>query len=70
MIDHRESGSGRVSRSWHILMKESIVSASDGDTQAAKGAQEMVSWSIEHPQHPGNEQLGGGTCPSSKRFLT
>lgn len=36
------------SRSWHILMKGSIVSAAEGDTQAAKRAQEMASWLIEH----------------------
>ncbi len=35
-------------RSWHILMKGSIVSASEGDTQAAKRAQQMAGWLIEH----------------------
>jgi hypothetical protein len=35
-------------RSWHILMKGAIVSASEGDTQAANRAQEMAGWLIEH----------------------
>jgi AcrR family transcriptional regulator len=35
-------------RSWHILMKGSIVSASEGDMQAAKRAQQMAGWLIEH----------------------
>jgi AcrR family transcriptional regulator len=35
-------------RSWHILMKGSIVSATEGDTQAAKRAQQMAGWLIEH----------------------
>lgn len=36
------------SRSWHILMKGSIVSASEGDTLAAGRAQQMAGWLIEH----------------------
>lgn len=35
-------------RSWHILMKGSIVSASEGDVHAANRAQQMASWLIEH----------------------
>jgi AcrR family transcriptional regulator len=35
-------------RSWHILMKGSIVSATEGDTGAAKRAQQMAGWLIEH----------------------
>jgi AcrR family transcriptional regulator len=35
-------------RSWHILMKGSIISATEGDMQAAKRAQEMAGWLIEH----------------------
>jgi AcrR family transcriptional regulator len=35
-------------RSWHILMKGSIISATEGDMGAAKRAQEMGSWLIEH----------------------
>ncbi|QHK21234.1 TetR family transcriptional regulator [Pseudarthrobacter psychrotolerans] len=35
-------------RSWHILMKGSIVSATEGDTLAAKRAQQMAAWLIEH----------------------
>ncbi|HAG60685.1 MAG TPA: TetR family transcriptional regulator [Arthrobacter bacterium] len=35
-------------RSWHILMKGSIVSASEGDAGAAKRAQQMAGWLIEH----------------------
>ncbi|MCX2747034.1 helix-turn-helix domain containing protein [Arthrobacter sp. MI7-26] len=37
-------------RSWHILMKGSIVSATEGDTHAAARAQEMAGWLIEHHQ--------------------
>lgn len=36
------------SRSWHILMKGSITSATEGDLQAAKRAQQMARWLIEH----------------------
>lgn len=36
------------SRSWHILMKGSIVSATEGDAGAAKRAQQMAGWLIEH----------------------
>jgi AcrR family transcriptional regulator len=36
------------SRSWHILMKGSIVSATEGDFLAAKRAQQMAGWLIEH----------------------
>jgi AcrR family transcriptional regulator len=35
-------------RSWHILMKGSIISASEGDTLASKRAQQMARWLIEH----------------------
>lgn len=35
-------------RSWHILMKGSIISATEGDMQAAKRAQQMAVWLIEH----------------------
>lgn len=35
-------------RSWHILMKGSIISASEGDMGAAKRAQQMAGWLIEH----------------------
>lgn len=46
-----EAGLSRTeefSRSWHILMKGSIVSASEGDVLAAKRAQQMAGWLIEH----------------------
>lgn len=43
-LDHPED----FARSWHILMKGSIVSATEGDTQAAKRAQQMAGWLIEH----------------------
>ncbi|KRE91306.1 TetR family transcriptional regulator [Arthrobacter sp. Soil764] len=36
------------SRSWHILMKGSIISATEGDLQAAERAQQMARWLIEH----------------------
>ena len=35
-------------RSWHILMKGSIVSATEGDLLASKRAQQMARWLIEH----------------------
>lgn len=35
-------------RSWHILMKGSIISATEGDMKAAKRAQQMAAWLIEH----------------------
>jgi AcrR family transcriptional regulator len=35
-------------RSWHILMKGSIISASEGDTLASRRAQQMARWLIEH----------------------
>lgn len=35
-------------RSWHILMKGSIISATEGDVLAAKRAQQMAGWLIEH----------------------
>ncbi|UKA77585.1 TetR/AcrR family transcriptional regulator [Arthrobacter sp. FW306-07-I] len=35
-------------RSWHILMKGSIISATEGDLQAAQRAKEMARWLIEH----------------------
>lgn len=37
-------------RSWHILMKGSIISATEGDMQANKRAQQMAGWLIEHHQ--------------------
>jgi AcrR family transcriptional regulator len=36
------------SRSWHILMKGSIVSAAEGDLVAAGRAREMAGWLIAH----------------------
>ena len=35
-------------RAWHILMKGSIISASEGDVLASKRAQQMARWLIEH----------------------
>lgn len=35
-------------RSWQILMKGSIISATGGDLDAGKRAQQMASWLIEH----------------------
>jgi AcrR family transcriptional regulator len=39
---------GEFARSWHILMKGSIISASEGDFLASKRAQQMAGWLIEH----------------------
>lgn len=36
------------SRSWHILMKGSIVSATEGDLAAASRARQLAGWLIEH----------------------
>jgi AcrR family transcriptional regulator len=36
------------SRSWHILMKGSIISAAEGDTAAAQRARQLAGWLIEH----------------------
>jgi AcrR family transcriptional regulator len=35
-------------RSWHILMKGSIISATEGDFLASKRAQQMAGWLIDH----------------------
>lgn len=35
-------------RSWHILMKGSIISATEGDALASRRAQQMARWLIEH----------------------
>ena len=35
-------------RSWHILMKGSIISAAEGDAGAAQRAKVMAGWLIEH----------------------
>ena len=35
-------------RSWHILMKGSIISATEGDNLASRRAQQMARWLIEH----------------------
>ncbi|MFF1384535.1 TetR/AcrR family transcriptional regulator [Arthrobacter sp. NPDC058288] len=40
------------SRSWHILMKGSIISATEGDADAAKRAQEMARTLIEQFRAP------------------
>ena len=40
-------------RSWHILMKGSIISATEGDMKANKRAQQMAGWLIEH-HRPGS----------------
>lgn len=46
-----EAGLARTedfSRSWQILMKGSIVSAAEGDAEAASRARLMAQWLIEH----------------------
>lgn len=35
-------------RSWHILMKGSIISASEGDIRASRRARQIARWPIEH----------------------
>ncbi|HKS00554.1 MAG TPA: helix-turn-helix domain-containing protein [Arthrobacter sp.] len=40
--------SDEFARSWHILMKGSIISATEGDFLASKRAQQMAAWLIEH----------------------
>jgi AcrR family transcriptional regulator len=39
---------GGFARSWHILMKGSIISAAEGDVDAARRAQQMARWLIAH----------------------
>ncbi|BAS16399.1 transcriptional regulator protein [Arthrobacter sp. Hiyo8] len=39
-------------RSWHILMKGSIISATEGDVLASKRAQQMAAWLIEQHRGP------------------
>lgn len=39
-------------RSWHILMKGSIISATEGDHLASKRAQQMAAWLIEQHRGP------------------
>jgi len=36
------------SRSWHILMKGSIISAAEGDLAAAGRARQLAGWLIDH----------------------
>lgn len=46
-----EAGLNRTeefARSWHILMKGSIISATEGDFLASKRAQQMAGWLIDH----------------------
>jgi AcrR family transcriptional regulator len=43
-LEHTEE----FARSWHILMKGSIISATEGDFLASKRAQQMAGWLIEH----------------------
>lgn len=46
-----EAGLNRIeefARSWHILMKGSIISATEGDFLASKRAQQMAGWLIDH----------------------
>jgi AcrR family transcriptional regulator len=37
-----------LAHSWHILMKGSIISATEGDFLASKRAQQMAGWLIDH----------------------
>ena len=39
---------GEFARSWHILMKGSIVQAAEGDVEAARRAQELARMLIHH----------------------
>lgn len=36
------------SRSWHILMKGSIISAAEGDLEAGQRARQLAGWLIDH----------------------
>ncbi|RNL59170.1 TetR/AcrR family transcriptional regulator [Arthrobacter oryzae] len=54
--------SEEFARSWHILMKGSIISAAEGDTHAAARARQMAGWLIEH--HRTHERPSpGGVVP-------
>ncbi|MCZ9882342.1 TetR/AcrR family transcriptional regulator [Arthrobacter sp. B2a2-09] len=51
----KEAGLERTeefARSWHILMKGSIISATEGDVLASERAQEMATWLIEQHRGP------------------
>ncbi|MHC6222060.1 TetR/AcrR family transcriptional regulator [Arthrobacter sp. MMS24-S77] len=48
-LEHTEE----FARSWHILMKGSIISATEGDVLASKRAQQMAAWLIEQHRPPG-----------------
>jgi AcrR family transcriptional regulator len=55
--------SGTFARSWHILMKGCIISAAEGDLQAARRARKMAAWLIaDHRQ--------GQCCTSRRTGLT
>ncbi|MET4093278.1 TetR/AcrR family transcriptional regulator [Arthrobacter sp. UYCu712] len=56
-------------RSWHILMKGSIISAAEGDTKAAVRAGKMAAWLIEHhrPWQPGRPLRRSSDSPESGR---
>jgi AcrR family transcriptional regulator len=41
-------------RSWHILMKGSIIAAVEGDTRAAHRAKQMAGWLIDHHRPQGD----------------
>jgi AcrR family transcriptional regulator len=48
-------------RSWHILMKGSIISAAEGDLQAARRGQAMARTLIEHHRPPGTDHTSPGS---------
>jgi AcrR family transcriptional regulator len=55
-------------RSWHILMKGSIVSAAEGDPEAANRAQTMASRLIDdhRPPTPARQRLASAKRPSGR----
>jgi AcrR family transcriptional regulator len=54
-------------RSWHILMKGSIISAAEGDLEAAHRAQAMARRLIEHHRHHAEVTAETGATPKQKR---
>ncbi|GCD47714.1 TetR/AcrR family transcriptional regulator [Streptomyces paromomycinus] len=55
-------------RSWHILMKGSIISAAEGDTEAARRAQDMARTLIERhrPADADDAPAAGGDGPAAR----
>jgi AcrR family transcriptional regulator len=68
MVRQRAQAAGlrdidNFARSWHILMKGSIISATEGDLEAAHRAQAMARSLIEHHRHHAGVTAETGATP-------